>query len=667
MTAELETLASAHGVSTTYVDSGSVERRADPDAVVAVLAALGVPIDHPDQAGQLLAASPPVRPLIEPVVVVDAETATSVPVAPGVRSWSLDLEDGGVLAGRDPGPTIELGALPVGVHTLRVEAGAAEGSGTVLAAPRRAHRNPALRRSWGVFAPLHAIRHDGRIGDIHDIVDLADRIAPDGGRVVAVLPILSTFLGHGAEPFEYSPYQPVSRTFWNEAHLSPALLPVPVADLPAVPPDAHGHVDHAAAGRRGRAIVDGTRRALAAHPRLRDELRQFRDDCPGVDRYAAFRAAVELHGPSPRRLDADSEAVEHHVVAQWLCDRQLREVNHSLRGRDQAVALDLPVGCHPDGFDIHADPEGFLPVSVGAPPDDFFQGGQNWGFPPLHPRRSRATGHRAFIDAVDTLARHAGVVRIDHILGLRRLWCIPPGAEATDGVYVRYPLDELLAAARIVSHRHRSVLIGENLGTVPPSVTAAMAESGLAGMHEEQFVVGDAPGNDPLPRVPAGSVAGVNTHDMATFTGFWRGADLRDHVALGLRDADGLDDALDERQRSIERYRAAASNELDRDVGPDRDDVYVAAVERLACSDADQVMVTLEDLWAEPDPQNVPGTHRERPNWIRRMRLDLDDGFATPLAGRVLGMLGRHRSAASTPSASSTSASETDDDDERAS
>lgn len=648
----LDRLAGRHGIVVAHENTAGRVQHADPEVLVGVLRALDVDITHPDQALALLGASTPPEPIVDPVVVVDAERPSRVPVRhrPARTGWTLLEETSGevILEGTISGDHIELGSLPVGFFTLQIEtpSGVDEPS-RVLSAPSKSFSD--FRHSWGAFAPLYAVRRADSPGHLGDIRTLADAIAPWGGRTVAVLPLLATFLGD--DPFEPSPYQPVSRRWFSELYLDPDRLPTgrPL-DLPPAPPDADDFVDYRAWQQRAEAIVKSVRDSLATYPEAEAEFAEFCSLVPDVEPYARFRAAIDRHGsrPTADTGDLDPERFAHHATAQWLLHRQLTELRRDLADHGQALVLDLPVGSHPDGYDRFRRPDLYAAASVGAPPDDFFAGGQNWGFPPPHPERSRADGHRVLTDPAAVLAGYAGVLRVDHVIGLNRLWWIPEGGRADEGAYVRYELEEQLAALAIISHLHGSVVVGENLGTVPPEVTSAMAQRAVLGMHEEQFVIGNPP-SDALPAIEPATVAGINTHDMPPFAGFAISSDLELRHELGYLDEDQLVEEQRSRHVGMARYRQLVADELERPVADDADSVLVAAVERLANSPAEQVMVTLEDLWGETNPQNVPGTHTEVPNWRRRMARALDEPFDGPLATAVLGTLATARPAESRP------------------
>ena len=308
----------------------------------------------------------------------------------------------------------------------------------------------------------------------------------------------------------------------------------------------------------------------------------------------------------------------------------MRELADQARRRGPGLYLDLPVGVHGAAYDVWRERALFAEgASAGAPPDTFFTKGQDWGFPPLKPEALREQGYAYLVACLRHHLEHAGVLRLDHVMQLYRLFWIPQGLEAKDGVYVRYPAEELLAVLALESHRYQALLVGENLGTVPPEVNAALERRGVLGMYVMQYEL--APGAPGLERTPpAATVASLNTHDMPPFKAFWEGLDIADRQELGL---------LDEEQARVERERREATRrELEalvrprdlQDEPPDVQEVLRRLLERLAASPARLMLVNLEDLWGETEPQNVPGTTDERPNWRRKARLGFEELSTDP-------------------------------------
>ncbi len=541
------------------------------------------------------------------------------------------------------------GGLPTGYHRLEVDHPTGRGEATVVASPTRVVGPAPTERLWGVFAPLHALwRHTGTGPDVSDLARLAAWIDESGGRLVGTLPVLASYLDH---PFDPSPYAPVSRQFWNELYLDLSALPGPGAGAARRALD-EPEVRNAAARLRSADDFDvRTRAALVRH--VLDaaveasfaagpppDLDEFVARTPSVVDYARFRAAVEARGagwhawPAAERggrLDGDLDegAVRYHLYAQWAMRTQLDDLGAGLARRDQRLYLDLPIGSHGDGYDTWRHHDQFAwGMGTGAPPDDFFQEGQNWGFPPLLPGALRADGHRFFAACVRAHMEVAGVVRLDHVMELHRLYWVPDGAGAKEGVYVRYPREELFAVLSVESHRTGCLVVGEDLGTVPDEVRDGIDGHGLLGMYVMQFQV-PADGADPAVP-PHRSMASVNTHDTPTFAGYLHAVDVERNLEHGL---------IDEQQAGDGRAtRAAIQANLVRVlterglVGPDpsEGDLLRGVLALLGDSDAAGLLVTPDDLWGETEAQNIPGTPLERPNWVHRWPRPLEEVEADP-------------------------------------
>jgi len=277
--------------------------------------------------------------------------------------------------------------------------------------------------------------------------------------------------------------------------------------------------------------------------------------------------------------------------------------------------LDFPLGVHPDGDDVRDYRDSFVKgVSVGAPPDAFFTKGQNWGFPPLDPEAIRDNHYEYFRAAIAFHASAATVLRLDHVMGLHRLYWIPVGADAKDGAYVRYRSEELYAILTVESRRHRCAMVGEDLGTVPKEVPRAMQRHGLRRM----FVVQYEPANAKPPRE---CVASVNTHDMPPFAAFWRGLDIDDRVRQGLLDAEGARKAREGRAKIREAVGGSEREALEK------------ILTMLARSEAEIVLVNPEDLWDETEPLNVPGAPER--SWRRPFRRTLQQAQNDPAVRRI--------------------------------
>ncbi|HEY2290934.1 MAG TPA: 4-alpha-glucanotransferase [Thermoanaerobaculia bacterium] len=671
---DLATLARLYGVQTSYHDAMGRYVEAGPESLLAVLRSLQAPVEGMADVPEALRErwEEIDRRVIEPVTVAWDGHAPAIELRPagggGSLAYHLDLEGGErraqmvdlqslpEVAPREgasrPGRRLTLAEpLPPGYHRLTVEVDGRSSESLILAAPTRCYGSDG-RPLWGVFLPLYALRtsRSWGAGDFSDLETLADWTSGLGGGFVATLPLLAAFLD---EPFEPSPYGPASRLFWNELYVDPRRLPE-MADCPPArrlieSPDflrevealrAAPRVDYARLAALKRRVLEELAQRFFAHPGDRqEEFWRFARAKPGLEDYAAFRAVGDRRGEPwqswPERLrggilapaDYDEEDRRYYLWTQWAADQQLRSLAGEARKRGPGLYLDLPVGVHGSAYDVWRHRDLFAEgVSAGAPPDSFFTKGQEWGFPPLQPERLRERGYDHLIDCLRHHLQHAGILRLDHVMQLHRLFWVPQDMGAAAGVYVRYPAEELYAVLSIESHRHRAVMVGENLGTVPPEVYEAMDRHEVLGMYVVQYELN--PGSQGLRPPPARSVASLNTHDMPTFEGFLQSKDVDDLQSLGFFTPEQAHQEK-ERRGSI---RHAMEEELppeQREKGAATDlELLHRCLDHLATSPARMVQVNLEDLWQEAEPQNVPGTHDERPNWRRKARFSFEE-FST--------------------------------------
>lgn len=616
----LITLAHKLGVATSYTDGLGREVVVGPETLLRVTAALGAPVRTVRDAAEALAEFDRRGPLPPVIVAWDGV----LPRTSGMRGHgTITLGDGGHME-VDVGAASPRPVLPWGYHTLAVEVRGAVRTATVLSAPTQAWQSADRAPAWGVATHLAALRssRSRAVADLADFEATARWIGNHGGRVVTVLPLLPTFNEPPAEP---SPYSAVSRLFWSELLL----------DL----------------GDRHRAVggvdrLDVTRAAHEVRLALRDH--QIPDRAaidPELRRYAAFRGAQARLGRNwrdwpagardgelaPEHVDPDEE--RFHLVAQLMARQQLAGVRDRLDAAGVAIGLDFAVGGHPDGYDPWSRPDLVVAgMSVGAPPDEGFPSGQDWGFPPLHPVASRAEGHAYFRQAIAHQASVAGVLRLDHVMSLARLHWIPHGLGLDQGTYVDYPVDELFAIVSLESHRHRTAIVGENLGTVPPAVNAAMARHRVHGIYVAMFAAHDGP-DVPAPRDT--DVAMVGSHDTPTFAGWLAGADIEERVTHGLLAPAQVADTVAERLRAVGHLLHAVGGDP---ADPGR--ALDAVLRWLGASPAPLVIPWLEDFWLEPVGVNLPGTtSAARPNWQRPMHRLLDEVMRDPGVADRLALL----------------------------
>jgi 4-alpha-glucanotransferase len=663
-------LARSYGVLPAYTDASGRRVRTPVDGLLGALRALGVDVDRPERADAALRERRRWldRRVVEPVVVAwdgrlrDVEVRTPRSARVGLRT-----EDGGRVdvdarpAGERRIVVTARERLPAGYHALVVETRSSRATATVLSAPTRAPAIPA--GSWAVFAPPYALRSAGDrgIGTFTDLRDL-DRWVGERGARLNTLPLFAAFLD---EPFEPSPYSPASRLFWNEvfvdvarAHeIDPGARPGRHEAQPSPVPSG-ALVDY-------RAVADASRASLGAladrffEREPPESYRRLLAETPDVRDYARFRAEVDRRrtwwGAWPaaardgrlRGRPEDDPAGRYHLYGQWLAREQLADAGERAKAAGRGLCLDLPLGVNGAGYDVWRHRSAFaVDASAGAPPDLFFSGGQDWGFPPPHPERIREDGYAYPRAAVATLLRHASTLRVDHVMGLHRLYWIPRGVEPAHGAYVRSRADEWYALLSIEAHRAGAALVGEDLGTVPGYVRRAMRRHRVHTSYVIRFEA-EPELRDP----PPGSAASLGTHDLPAWAAFWTGDDVGLFVELGLLEPREAQERRRERARIretiVEGLRARGL------LGPGRPDataVLEAALRFLGRSDAALAIVALEDLWLEERPQNVPGTGAERPNWRGRLRLSLEEIRADDAVNRLLDALAHERTAAASRS-----------------
>jgi len=680
----LRELATAAGIDVSYTSWRGDPVSASDDSVLAAMRALapdlGIRLDRAEDAAGALAVLERERwQELVPPVVMGWDGSIVVPFrvpADADVEWEVEVTtESGALV-RAHGRLFDLpadshawpsGAVHCerratifldgenGYHSAKWKTAGEQGEAFAISAPTSAWGGPGHgARRWGVFAPVYGLAspQSGQAGDLGSLARLFAAVERRGGRYVATLPILAAFLD---EPCQFSPYSPASRLFWNELYLDLAALAADAGSAaPAAPAIVPGsRIDYRAQYAWRRAALDPIAASLAASARGLEIDAWARE--AGIYDYAAFRAIGEQRRagwrewPSPWRdsvplvetrahavsLGADEQRVTTHVVAQWAMQQQLARLASSRVG----LYLDLPVGVNCDAYEVWRHRNLFVTeLAAGAPPDALFLGGQDWGLPPLSPIALRRDRYQYFIRCVQHHMRVSSMLRIDHVMGMFRLYCVPAGRPATDGVYMRYHADELLAILALESQRAKCALVGEDLGTVPEQVRPAMARHGLFRLHVGQWFlpsrVGDAPATS-----PAESVASLNTHDTATFAGWWRGADIDDRRDLELITAE--EDTAERLERDAQRTAllAFADAHPASDTLTEVERAMVAATTDLAIGPAEVVLVALDDLALDPFPHNVPGTVAQRPNWQRRVERwadALDEHTAAPAAAAAI-------------------------------
>jgi glycogen debranching enzyme GlgX/4-alpha-glucanotransferase len=662
----LERLAEAAGISTVWHEIGGARHEVPEETLRALLGALGLPATGDAAVRDSLAALSRPRALPESFTC-HAEGAL-LPVALSARPMRLRirLEDGGKTVldlAPEEGAThrvmrpdgsaaahrlVALPPLPEGRHLVFDEA-APDLACHLAVVPRRAFLPPPLEaggRRFGIAAQIYALRRDGDggIGDFRAVAELARLAQREGAALLGLSPPHALF---PTDRGRASPYYPSDRRFLDPIFLDVTALPF-VADLPALAEALAAHhgafaalaardgVDHAAVWDAKRAVLEAAWRGLPeAHP-AREALVAFRrEGGKALDHFCAYTVIAARQGTSDTRTwpealrhgeapgvaafaAAHAEEVAFVAFQQMLADAQLAEAGRAGAG----LYRDLAVGAAPDGAEPWSGDARFLPgFAVGAPPDPFAPEGQVWGLPPPDPRSYRATGYAAFARLLRANMRHAAALRIDHVLGLRRLFLVPDGAKGAEGAYLAYPFRELLGQIALESQRARCLVVGEDLGTVPEGTGEALQAAQILSYRVLWFERRGAAFTPPT-EWPARAAACISTHDLPTLAGFWSGADLEERAALGLL-AD-LPGALAERARDRTALcdLLRAEGLLPEGAGPDAplDDALAAAIHALAARTPSALMlVQAEDLAGERIAVNLPGTDWERPNWRRRL------------------------------------------------
>ncbi len=526
--------------------------------------------------------------------------------------------------------------MPFGYHTIR---GADDLPRRLIVSPGACFL-PENLRTWGWAVQLYALRSENSwgMGDLADLEELARWSASEGAGLIMINPLGAATPGRSIEP---SPYYPSSRSFRN-----PLYLPV---DRLTGEGDMIDNFRETGRALNAAPLINRDAVWAAKGPALELLFREFKghpefdlyceDHGRSLDDFAIFCALAEQYeGPCwdwPEDLRRPATAtvmefrseyysrVQFHKWLQWHLQAQL-----ALAGRHLGLVKDLPVGVDPSGADAWIWGEAFARgFALGAPPDEFNRAGQVWGIAGFHPQRLQAAGYEPFIQMIRSALSQAGGIRIDHVMGLFRLFWIPDGCDASEGVYVRYPARELLDIVALESRRAQAFVVGEDLGTVEPQVREEMASRSIISYRLLIFEEG-------ADTIPQDSMAAVTTHDLPTLAGIWGGGDHRAQRSL---DLPANEDGMDEMRH---RLRLAASVPPEEPVNR----VIPAVYDRLGRSPARIVLGTLEDAAGSTDRPNMPGVSEGWPNWKIALNKTLEELKDLPLAGEVTKALRTARS-----------------------
>jgi 4-alpha-glucanotransferase len=641
--AALARLAEAAGLAVTWRDNGGRDRTVGAETLRAVLAAMGLPADSAAAIADAHAALARRAAALPPVLTMTVGTdGVAIPGGAVGERWRLTLEDsttreGTLVAGCSGEPRLPGIEVP-GWHRLEL----GERRAALAAAPPACLGLPDHARAWGIAVQVYALCRAGDrgVGDHGALAALGEAAARRGACCLAISPQHALF---AADPHRHGPYAPSSRLFLNPLHADASLV---FPDVPAAPAPEDGDlVDWPAVSAGSIALF----RTLFARHRDDPRLAAFRaHEGAALEDHAIFEALHAHHvargwqydwrrWPAPFREPRSAEVaafardrrqeVEFHAFLQFLADASLAETQRRLRAAGMTIGLiaDLAVGADPAGSQAWSRPEQILNgVSVGAPPDTFSPLGQDWGVTAFSPTGLGDSGFAGFLGVLRVVLRHAGGVRIDHVMGLARLWLIPPGAAPHEGVYVRYPLDELMRLIALESWEHRAIVIGEDLGTVPDGFRGRLEAAGILGMRVLWFERDRDGGFTAPARWSRHAVAMTTTHDLPTVVGWWQGRDIAWRRRLG-RFPDEASAEAEAEARARDRaalWRAMCGSGAAAGEPPevaDASTVVDAAMRHVGAASCALALLPLEDICAVGEQPNLPGTVDGHPNWRRRL------------------------------------------------
>ena len=667
---ELLALAQARGVATDYWDWRGNHVQVPEETIVAVLAAMEVDASTPAAAAAALEAETLTRwqRMLPPTVVTTQEEGALfwVHVSHGspVDVW-IELESGTVRRGleqvHNPEPPREIEGrlvgeasfrvptgLPLGYHTLHARSDGAESSSTLIVTPDWLGLPEQLgdRRGWGLAAQLYSVRSQESWG-VGDLVDMTDLAVWSGSELGAdYLLVNPLHAGEPVAPMEPSPYLPKSRRFFNPVYVRVERIP----EYASLPTKSRNQVDRIGTKlRTALADVDAIDRNTSWTAKLsalriihdvprtagreQDYLAFCRREGHSLTDFARWSAIAETHGSDYREWPEelrhpDAEAVEKfaaehaelvdfHRWLQWVMDEQLQLAQAKAVGAGMRLGLmhDLAVGVYPGGADAWRLQDTYATgIQVGAPPDPFNQIGQDWGQPPWRPDRLAELAYAPFRELIAGILRHAGGVRIDHVIGFFRLWWVPVGNSPAQGTYVYYDHKATIGVLALEAHRAGAVVVGEDLGTVEPSARHYLRERGILGTSILWFENGSDGRPLPAEHWREYCLASVTTHDLPPTAGYLAGehVKLRDELGLLTRSVEE-EVAVDESERDAWLDELRTRGLLDGE--PSVDETVRALHAYLMLTPARLISVALPDAVGDRRTQNQPGTTDEYPNW----------------------------------------------------
>jgi 4-alpha-glucanotransferase len=669
-TGRVKQLAERYGIAAEYENARGETVVANDEVLIRLLQDMGVA----SADGETDESQPPGQSLLPPVAVVqptDGSVIVRLSKSPELRKieWTLTLENGELRKGAGPAsrdgdnlPVLVLPALPFGYHSLHLPE--LDDRSTLIVTPGRCFLPERLNegsRAWGISLQLYLLRseHNWGIGDFSDLATLARLTASAGCDVLGLNPLHQMFPDR---PEHASPYSPATRRFLNILYIDVEAIPefslsearelvgsekfkAALALCRAAP-----QVDYTAVTRLKLQALRLAYRLFGSHAsetRKREFAAFVKDGGELLQSSSLFQALShhfsEMEGsfyewqrwPGGFRSPGSPDAIRFKMAhedeirffdwSQWVADQQLAAASSVAAASGMEIGLyrDLAVGCDRAGAETWSRPSDFLTsAQVGAPPDILNPAGQNWGLPPFNPVALRKQAYFPFIDLIRANMRHAGGLRIDHVMGLQRLYCIPEGSPASEGAYLNYPIDDLIGILALESHRSRCLVVGEDLGTVPAGFREKMAQANILSYRVLFFEQDGDRGFIGPDDYPALAVSVAGSHDLPTLHSWLLGTDIELKRRLELYPSEEETTA----QRALRgEQRAAILKTLELEDRATADQFSAAVHRFLSRTRSVLTLAQLDDLIGEREPVNVPATSTEHPNWRRKYSASLDE------------------------------------------
>jgi 4-alpha-glucanotransferase len=638
-------LATLAGLIVNWRDAAGQPQVVAPDSLRAVLAAMGLPAETDTDISASRDRLAKDRADAVTFVTADASAKIDIPIQAVVQTARLTLEDGdtrflSVIPNRN-GISLIAPERP-GYHSLEVD----DRVVTLAVAPPSAFTVGDAapgRKLWGTAVQVYSLREarEGAFGDFGDLARFARAAGQRGADALAISPIHAIFL---ADESRYGPYAPSTRLFLNSLYADPKAL---FGDE-ARGDDSRGElIDWAAAiPEKRRRLREAFEQFRASHDEgLVADLQRFRQG--GGDDLRLHAVFEALHGhfftqakargwqnwPEPfhdpagtavaQFVHAHADQIDFHIFLQWLADRNLAAAHTAAKDSGMAVGLiaDLAVGMDAGGSQAWSRRDDILNgLNVGAPPDLFQPKGQDWGIAAFSPQALRRNGFTPFLATIQAALRHAGGMRIDHAMGLRRLWLSPHGGEAKHGAYLTYPFEDMLRLVKLESFRARAIIVGEDLGTVPEGFREDLSEADVMGMRVLWFERNNA-GFIPAAEWPKGAMAMTSTHDLPTVAGWWRGRDIdwAAEIGAGEEESRRQEERKNDRRALWDAFTEGGAGAGAPPPPENPESAVDAAVAFVASTACDLALVPVEDLLGLVEQVNLPGVVDEHPNWRRRL------------------------------------------------